>query len=44
VNGTWLIALAAMMIVTANAVAPKCWSARSGISGVAIPSEIASGR
>lgn len=44
VNGTWLIALAAMTIVTAKAVAPNFWSARSGISGVAIPSETASGR
>jgi hypothetical protein len=33
-----------MMIVTTNALAPKCWSASSGMSGVAIPSETASGR
>jgi hypothetical protein len=44
VNGTWLIALAAMMIVTAKAEAPKCWSARSGMSGVATPSDTARGR
>ena len=44
VNGTELIALAAMITVTMNADAPKCWSARSGMSGVAIPSEIARGR
>ena len=44
VNGTWLIALAAMMIVTTNALAPKCCRASSGMRGVAIPSETARGR